>query len=56
MFLESFVFDPQSLYREEIDQAKSSRRISEQPLFGTNDVPEAPPVSEDISSFSDLCG
>lgn len=55
MFLEMFVFDPQTLYQEEVDQSKSSRRISEQPLFGTNDVAEAPPVSEDISSFSDLC-
>lgn len=47
-----FLFDPQTLYQENIDQEKSGRRITEQPLFGTNNLPEAPAVSllnEDLS-------
>lgn len=52
------LFDPQTLYQENIDQEKSRRRITEQPFFGTNNLPEAPAVSlfiEDLSNFSDMC-
>ncbi|XP_011609465.2 E3 ubiquitin-protein ligase TTC3 isoform X1 [Takifugu rubripes] len=35
----------QTLYQENIDQEKSRRRITEQPFFGTNNLPEAPAPS-----------
>lgn len=55
---QDFLFDPQTLYQENIDQENSGRQITEQPLFGTNNLPEAPAVSlfiEDLSNFSDMC-
>lgn len=57
-FLEIVSLNPQTLYQENIDQEKSGKRITEQPLFGTNNLPEAPAVSlfiEDLSNFSEMC-